>query len=108
MKPWHLPQKILPPTPQSQIYCWKRYINRQFHNSPAHLKNVLLFIETRSIFDLGSEKMDMLSKIPVGGIVGEHIMIDRGLVPSESLFVFGRLLKATDNEVGTFRDKFFP
>jgi len=41
------------------------------------------------------------------GWVDGQIMIDGELVPSEGLFVFGRLLKATDNEVGTFRDKFF-
>ena len=42
------------------------------------------------------------------GAGGWKIIIDGGLVPSEGLFVFGPLLKATDNEVGTFRDKFFP
>ena len=37
-----------------------------------------------------------------GGGVGGKIIIDGGLVPREGLFVYGRLLKATDNEVGTF------
>lgn len=63
----------------------------------------------RNVLILGSEKKKKEMDVPCSVWLSEwQIMIDRGLVPSESLFVFGRLLKATDNEVRTFRDKFFP